>query len=155
MFVNHGRGPPTPRRLAHLARIYAQSDVWPPLVFSAWVLTCNLPRWYAEDLEHVPALAELKNLPVPPLELLVRLKYIFHCALLTLLRKLQATGRSISRRGRFSLDGRTLPVFHTSRLSPSGSSKSKKSCVRSVTSNSLSVSLYLAIWSPTSESLCP
>lgn len=77
--ANHGRGQPTPRRLAHLARIYAQSDVWLPLVFFAWVLTCNLSRWYAEDLERVPALAELKNLPVLPLELLVRLKYIALC----------------------------------------------------------------------------
>lgn len=42
-------------------------------------MTPNFPRWYAEDLERVPALAELKNLPVLPLELLVRLKHITLC----------------------------------------------------------------------------
>ena len=29
------------------------------------------PRWYVEDLERVHVLAELKNLPVAPLDLLV------------------------------------------------------------------------------------
>jgi hypothetical protein len=43
------------------------------LSFCDWVSTRHCaPRWYAEDLERVRVLAELKNLPVSPLELLVR-----------------------------------------------------------------------------------
>ena len=65
------------------------------------------------------------------------------------------TCRSIGPRRRFSADGRTLPVSHMNRLSPSGSSKNRNFCVQSVTSNFLSVSLCLVIWSFTGESLCP
>ena len=37
---------------------------------------CLLLSCYAEDLERVPLLADLKNLPVAPLDLLVCLKVV-------------------------------------------------------------------------------
>lgn len=70
-------------------------DVW--LIWHAYMLNptyekaylskaiqsyCDL-RWYAEDLERVRILADLKNLPVTPLDLMVVLKIVRISARLT------------------------------------------------------------------------
>ena len=50
---------------------------------SKLIISCTLLSCYAEDLERVPLLVDLKNLPVAPLDLLVCLKVVCVSVLLT------------------------------------------------------------------------
>jgi hypothetical protein len=52
-------------------------------IISELIVNCALLRWYAEDLERVPSLADLKNLPGTPLDLLVCSKIAGMSTLLT------------------------------------------------------------------------